>query len=82
MFKSIYNVHFAGLQYSVLKIIPSMSKNRVRQSYLILNYCGLSEFVSQYAGNIHGGCGAAGRMRGGGAGGAQDGAYFAICELM
>ena len=41
MFKGIYNVHFAGLQYSVLKIIPSMSKNRVRQSYLILNYCGL-----------------------------------------
>lgn len=44
MFKGIYNVHFAGLQYSVLKIIPSMSKNRVRQSYLILNYCGLCDF--------------------------------------
>ena len=44
MFKGIYNVHFAGLQYSVLKIIPSMSKNRVRQSYLILIIDGLCEF--------------------------------------
>ena len=43
MFKGIYNVCFVDLQYSVLKIIPMLSKNRVCQSYLILNYGGLCE---------------------------------------
>ena len=81
MFKGIYNVHFAGLQYSVVKVIPSMSKNRVRQSYLILNYCGLCEFFfsirRKYSRRMRGGGADAGRW-----GGAQEGAYFAICELM
>lgn len=52
MFKGIYNVHFAGLQFSAVKIIPNMSKNRAQQSYLILNYGGF-EIFSQYARNIH-----------------------------
>lgn len=38
MFKGIYNVHFAGLQYSAVKIIPTMGKNQAQQSCLILNY--------------------------------------------
>ena len=69
-----------------------MSKNRVRQSYLILNLGVLCDFSlntpeifapdARRWGWWWGGCGAAGRMRGGGAGGAQEGAYFAICELM
>ena len=37
MFKGIYNVHFAGLQFSAVKIILMVSKNRAHQSYLILN---------------------------------------------
>ena len=44
MFKGIYNIHFAGLQYSAVKIIPIVSKNRTQQSYLILNY---SEFLTK-----------------------------------
>ena len=37
MFKGIYNVYFAGLQHSAVKIIPIVGKNRAHQSYLILN---------------------------------------------
>ena len=37
MFKGIYNVHFAGLQYSAVKIIPTMGKNQAHQSYSFLN---------------------------------------------
>ena len=53
MFKGIYNVYFAGVQYSVVKVITNMSKNQAHQSYLILNYGGFCEFFSQYARNIH-----------------------------
>ena len=53
MFKGIYNVNFAGVPYSVLKVIPMLSKNRAHQSYLILNYGGFCEFFSQYDRNIH-----------------------------
>ena len=77
MFKGIYNVHFAGLQYSVLKIIPSMSKNRVRQSYLILNLADCAEFFLNPPEIFAADAGRCGRW-----GGAQEGAYFAICELM
>ena len=48
-----YNVHFAGLQFSAVKIIPKLSKNRAHQSYLILKYGGFCDFFSQNAGNIH-----------------------------
>ena len=44
MFKGIYNVYFAGLQYSVVKVIPNMSKIRAHQSYLILNYGAFCNF--------------------------------------
>ena len=53
MFKGIYNVYFAGVQYSVVKVIPNMSKNQAHQSYLILNYGGFCEFFSQNARNIY-----------------------------
>ena len=49
MFKGIYNVHFAGLQYSAVKTISIVSKNRAQQSYLILKYGGFCEFFSQNA---------------------------------
>ena len=49
MFKGIYNVYFAGVQYSVLKVMPNLGKNQAHQSYLILNYGGFCEFFSQNA---------------------------------
>ena len=53
MFKGIYYEYSESLQYSAVKIIPIVSKNRAQQSYLILNYVGFCEFFSQNARNIH-----------------------------
>ena len=53
MFKGIYNVYSENLQYSAVKIISMLSKNRAQQSYLILNYGGFCENFSQNARNIH-----------------------------
>lgn len=44
MFKGIYYEYSESLQYSAVKIIPIVSKNRTQQSYLILNY---SEFLTK-----------------------------------
>lgn len=53
MFKGIYNVHFSGLQFSAVRIISMLSKNRAHQSYLILNYGGFCEKFSLNTRNIH-----------------------------
>ena len=37
MFKGIYYVYSEDLQFSAVKIIPIVGKNRAHQSYLILN---------------------------------------------
>ena len=42
MFKGIYNVSFAGLQFSAVKITPMVSKNRgvLRMVQMVINqYC-------------------------------------------
>ena len=54
-----------------------MSKNRVRQSYLILNLADCAEFFLNPPEIFAADAGRCGRW-----GGAQEGAYFAICELM
>ena len=56
MFKGIFNVYSENLQYSAVKIISMLSKNRAQQSYLILNYGGFCENFSQNARNIHAEC--------------------------
>ena len=37
MFKGIYSVYSEVLQFSAVKITPTVGKNRAHQSYLILN---------------------------------------------
>ena len=45
MFKGIYNVYSKNLQYSAVKIISKMSKNRAHQSYLILKMADFANFA-------------------------------------
>ena len=49
MFKGIYYEYSESLQYSAVKIIPIVSKNRAQQFNLILKYGGFCEFFSQNA---------------------------------
>ena len=49
----IYNVYFAGLQHSAVKIQQQMCRIRAHKNHLKLKCTGFSEISSQYARNIH-----------------------------